>query len=228
MDIEALIFDLDGVLVNTVDLHFQAWAYLAAQRNVSFDSLDMHRLRGRQRRDCLLELFDGHNLTEAEIAVYLEIKDHYYLDLINQTAPEDLLAPHAVQLIDAARECQLKVGVASSSANAIAILKYIGLDARLDVIADGNTVARSKPAPDIFVWTAGALGVSPMRCIAFEDSYAGITAARRGGMFTVGVGSQESMEPAHLVISDFGAVQLAEILYAARQRLMQQPQFASQ
>ncbi len=167
--VEALIFDLDGVLVSTVGLHYQAWAHLAGQHGISFDEADMPRLRGRQRRDCLLDLFAGRGLTEAEITAYLEIKDRYYLDLLDQAAPEDLLTPGATTLIASARERQLKLGVASSSANAVAVLRYVGLYDALHAIADGMTVARSKPAPDIFLWTAGALGVSPADCLVFED-----------------------------------------------------------
>lgn len=220
--VEALIFDLDGVLVNTVGLHYQAWAHLADEHNIRFNETDMARFRGRQRRDCLLDLFDGRSLTEAEIAAYLEIKDRVYLDLLDQAAPEALLVPHARDLIDAARARSLKLGVASSSANAVAVLHYVGLHDALDVIADGTTVANSKPAPDIFLWTAGALGVSPMQCLVFEDSRAGIAAARGAGMIAVGIGAHDFTDQAHLIVPDFKTLTLDDVLTAVEPQTVQQ------
>lgn len=210
--IAALIFDLDGVLVNTVGLHAQAWAHLAARHGIAFNESDMPRLRGRQRRDCLLDLFAGQPLTEAEISAYLEIKDRYYLDLLAAAAPDDLLVAGAADLIAATRAQGLKLGVASSSANAIAVLHFVGLYDLLDAVGDGLTVARSKPAPDIFIWTAGALGVSPARCLVFEDSRAGITGARRAGMFAVGIGAPDFTDQAHRIVPDLATVTLSEIL----------------
>lgn len=223
--IAALIFDLDGVLVNTVSLHFRAWAHLAERHGITFAQDDMPRLRGRQRRDCLLDLFAGRSLTEAEIAAYLEIKDHYYLDLLSQSTPADLLTPGAADLVEAARTRRLKLGVASSSANAVAVLRYVGLSDAMQAIADGTTVVRSKPAPDIFIWTAGALGVSPMRCLAFEDSHAGMAAAHQAGMFVVGIGEQFS-DQAHVMLPGFEALALDDILAAADQYATGQPEYS--
>lgn len=222
--IAALIFDLDGVLVNTVNLHFRAWAHLAERHGIAFAEDDMPRIRGRQRRDCLLDLFGERSLTEAEIATYLETKDHYYLDLVRQSKPANLLAPGAEALVDTARARNLKLGVASSSANAITVLRYVGLYDMVEVVADGTTVAHSKPAPDIFIWTAGALGVSPIRCLAFEDSHAGVAAAHQAGMFVVGIGAQ-LIDQAHLMLPSFEVMTLENILAAADEYAARQPEY---
>jgi kojibiose phosphorylase len=219
----AIIFDLDGVLVNTVDLHFRAWQFLAETHDIPFARTDMIRLRGRQRRDCLLTLFADRPLTETQITENLEIKDRYYLDLLSQNSHEELVAPGAFSLIESARALRLKIGVASPSANAVHVLQRVGLFPLIDVIADGNTVQRSKPAPDIFLWVAGALNAHPVEVIAFEDSEAGIEAARKGGMFVVGVGDQPEAQQAELVLSQLDTMPLVAILEAAHQQQLPQP-----
>ncbi|MFN8562278.1 MAG: HAD-IA family hydrolase [Anaerolineae bacterium] len=136
------------------------------------------------------DLFGERSLTEAEIATYLETKDHYYLDLVRQSKPANLLAPGAEALVDTARARNLKLGVASSS-NAITVCATSGLYDMVEVVAD---LAQPSPIPSqrptFFIWTAGALGVSPIRCLAFEDSHAGVAAAHQAGMFVVGIGAQ--------------------------------------
>ncbi|MBK8023753.1 MAG: HAD-IA family hydrolase [Chloroflexi bacterium] len=172
--------------------HFQAWAFLAASHNIAFTEAHRSHFRGRQRRDCLLELFHGRDLTESEISAYLQVKDQFYLELLQQTAPNRLLLPHVIDTLQDAHDRNLLIGVASSSANARAVLRYVGLLNYMQVVADGSITAHSKPAPDIFIWTAGALGVPPLSCIVFEDSQAGVDAARNAGMFVVAVGAEKA------------------------------------
>jgi kojibiose phosphorylase len=88
----------------------------------------------------------------------------------------------------------------------------------IDVVADGYTVQRSKPAPDIFLWVAGALNARPTESIAFEDSLAGIEAAQRGGMFVVGVGDHPDVQQADLVLPQLDSIPLVAILEAAHQQ----------
>lgn len=218
--IRAIIFDLDGVLVNTLDLHFRAWQYLAETHNIPFTRNEMNRLRGRQRRDCVLTLFAHFTLTETQITEYIETKDRRYLDLLSQYAHDDLIAPGTYSLIESARALDLKIGVASSSANAVFVLERVGLLDLFDVIADGNTVLRSKPAPDIFLWVAGGLNARPNEVIVFEDSQAGIAAAQSGGMFVVGVGEQPEAQQADLVLARLDTMPLVAILEAAHQQVL--------
>jgi beta-phosphoglucomutase len=211
----ALIFDLDGVLVNTVDLHFRAWQLLAEAHEIPFTWTDMIGFRGRHRRDCLLTLFNTRELTESQIVEYIETKDRCYLDLVSRRSPQDLVASGAFTLIERAQSLGLRTGVASSSVNAVRLLEYVGLYPLIDVVADGNTVQRSKPAPDIFLWVAGALNAHPGACIAFEDSEAGIAAARIAGMFVVGVGEQPEVQRADFVLPQLNMTSLDTILEAA-------------
>jgi beta-phosphoglucomutase len=180
----AFIFDLDGVIVNTVDLHYRAWKHLFDDLGVPFTRRDMDQMRGVQRRDILLSYTSGFN--EAQIAACLAQKDHFYKRVLAEASREIMHAP-VVDLIHAAKRRGLKVGVASSSVNARIVLESVQLLPLFDALADGNTVCRSKPAPDIFVWVAGALGVSPRDAVVVEDGSAGIEGARAAGMFVVGL-----------------------------------------
>lgn len=211
--IETLIFDLDGVLVDTVGLHFQSWQMLAQQFDRSLSQAELTHFRGRHRRDCVIALFAPHTLTPTEIDTFLTIKNNAYLDLLEQTAPDALLMPGVLPLLESARQRGLRIGVASSSMNALPVLRRVGLDQAFDVIADGATVAHTKPAPDIFLWTAGALHTRPAGCIVFEDSEAGVIAAHRAGMYVVGVGA--GLQQAHCVLPDIEAVSLEDVLHTA-------------
>jgi beta-phosphoglucomutase len=181
---KGFIFDLDGVIVNTVDLHYHAWKCVFDELGVPFDQRAMNRFRGVHQRQILLSL--AAHLSEAEISLYLAQKGSFYQQALLDAAPRIINMP-VVNLLHVAKAHGLKVGLASSSINARLVLTLIHLIDQFDAIADGTTVCRSKPAPDIFVWVAGALGLHPADVVVVEDGVAGIEAAQTAGMFTVGV-----------------------------------------
>jgi beta-phosphoglucomutase len=183
---QGFIFDLDGVIVNTVDLHYRAWKELFDELGVPFERAAMDRFRGIHQREILLSLIDG--LDETQISLLLARKGSYYRQALVEAAPTLANAP-VVSLLYAARARGIRVGLASSSINARLVLSLVGLLDVFDAIADGATVCRFKPAPDIFVWVAGALDLSPADAVVFEDGEAGIEAARTAGMYTVGLGA---------------------------------------
>lgn len=215
MNTKALIFDLDGVLVNTIELHYRAWKHLADQYDIPFSRDDIDRFRGIQRREFVVQLFAPRHLTPAQIETYADLKNTVYVNALQEASPENLCVPNARDLLVQANNAGLQVGVASSSTNAISSLVYTGLYDLVDVVADGNSVARSKPEPDIFLWAAGALRVHPRDVIVFEDAAAGVNAARTAGMFTVGIGNYDLLNQAHLVFPDMKSVQLDQVLAAA-------------
>jgi beta-phosphoglucomutase-like phosphatase (HAD superfamily) len=151
----AFIFDLDGVVVNTVDLHYRAWKHLFDDLGIPFTRRDMDKMRGVHRRDIILKYTSG--LNEAQIAACMVQKDTLYKRALAEASREIAHAP-VVELIHEAKRRGVRVGLASSSVNARIVLDRVGLLSIFDALADGNTVSRSKPAPDIFVWVAGALG----------------------------------------------------------------------
>jgi beta-phosphoglucomutase len=208
---EAIIFDLDGVLADTIEFHYRAWKNIADMLDVPFGPEDMNRLRGRQRRDCLLDLLGDRPVDEEQIARLMILKDEFYLGDLEQMTSSSLL-PGVLDLVLAAKKSRLRLGVASASMTARAVLQKTGLLDYMDAVADGSTVSRSKPAPDIFVWTAGALKVKPKSVIAFEDSRAGVEAARTAGMFVVGVGDGQLTREAHFSVPSLREVALADLM----------------
>ncbi len=213
-ELKGFIFDLDGVIVNTVDLHYHAWQQMFAELDISYDHADRDRFRGVHQRQILLAKARG--LSEAQIVYYLARKDSTYRRLLAE-ARDDILHAPVLALLHEAKAHRLRLGLASSSTNAHHVLDIVGLRPLFDAIADGSTVCRNKPAPDIFVWVAGALDLNPEAIVVVEDGGAGVEAARTAGMFTVGI----DVATAHLNVTlqtlDFSAI------FAAYLKLHPQP-----
>ena len=184
---KAIIFDLDGVVADTGSAHYRSWQRLADEEGLPFDQDQYQALLGRTREDSLDLLVRRVPLAVDKRTDMLARKQAYFAVELAAMGPADAL-PGVVALLDDARNAELKIGLASSSRNARAVLSQLGLLDRFEAIADGNTVARPKPAPDIFLWTADALGVGPANCVVLEDSTAGVEAAIAAGCEVVSVG----------------------------------------
>ncbi len=210
--LSAIIFDMDGVLVNTFDLHFQAWRAVAQSGGRSFTIQDMNSLRGIRRDQCLKILFPDIALTPSQISYFLNIKHTTYIQALANQHPNDLLIENAIELINSAREMGLKVGVASSSVNTERVLEHVGLINAFDVVAGGSTVSRSKPHPDIFVWVAGALGVYPQHILVIEDSLAGVSASKEAGMHVIGIDNPETQSQADRYFRSLSSIDLSNLL----------------
>ena len=210
MPYKALIFDLDGVIADTIRAHEAGWELVANHFGVPVTPELLFSFRGKRRQD-ILRTITGRMLSDAEFDDAMTAKVTHYDAFISQMSPAHIL-PGVDALIDAGRSRGLRMAVASSSYNAHAVLEKLGLASRFDVIADGPTVARAKPFPDIFVWAAGALRVRPAECIVFEDAEAGVAAGRTAGMFVVGVGDPLYLGEAHLVVPDLTAFDLELLL----------------
>lgn len=198
MNIEACIFDLDGVLTDTATFHYQSWKRLADEKGVEFNWEINHKLRGVPRRASLEIIFEGHDLTEAEIQEGMARKNGYYQELIAKMTPADVL-PGSLALLQELRKEGIKIGLGSASKNARTVLDAIGLTPLMDVIGDGYSVQRSKPEPDLFLFVAQALDVGPDACVVFEDAAVGIEAAKRAGMYAVGIGAAERLPGSDVV-----------------------------
>jgi beta-phosphoglucomutase len=220
----ALIFDMDGVLVDTLDYHFRAWQKVAEAGQAPFTRRDMDVLRRRSRLDCLRCIFPGRDLSDAEITALLAIKDRTLSRALRRLSARDIL-PGVCALLDEARAAHLKLAVASSSIHAKRILRQVGLWDHFDAVADAFTVSRLKPEPDIFVWAAGALRASLGEVAVFEDSTAGVQAAQTVGIFTVGVGEWDLVGRADLFVPTLADLHLADVVRAFRgeRRVVEQP-----
>ena len=186
--IKAVIFDLDGVIVSTDDLHYKAWKHMADLEKIDFDKKINHRLRGVSRMESLNIILEKatKKYSDQEKEELARIKNDYYVDLLNELTPNDIL-PNVNEVLIALREKSIKIAIGSSSKNAKNILNHIELSDMFDVIADGHDINHSKPAPDVFLIAAKRLGVDPKDCIVVEDAVAGIEAAKRADMIAVAV-----------------------------------------
>lgn len=206
-EIKGILFDLDGVLVDTAKYHYQAWGALAASLGFSFSEEDNERLKGVSRRASLEILLSIGNvsLTEEEMEEAMARKNEEYVKLISKTTPDEIL-PGALELLKELREAGIKTALGSASRNAPLILDNTGLIDLLDAVVDGNRTSKAKPDPEVFLLGASDLGLEPAECAVFEDAAAGVEAGIKGGMRTVGIGSPEQLGAADVVYPDLDGV----------------------
>ena len=204
------IFDLDGVLTDTSEFHYLAWKRLADEEGIPFDREANEQLRGIDRRDSLLRLLNGRSFPEEKLQEMMDRKNRYYLDLIAGITPQDLL-PGAGNFLDQLHAAGIKIAIGSASKNARSVIEKLGLQSQIDAIADGNSVERQKPFPDLFLHAASLLNLRPQHCIVFEDAGAGVEAALAGNMWAVGLGPQERVGQAHLTFDNLDGLQWESI-----------------
>ncbi len=188
--IKALIFDLDGVITDTAEYHYQAWKRLADEEGVPFTRADNEHLRGVSRRESLLRLLKGRQVDEARLEEMMARKNSYYQELLEKVTPADLL-PGVAELFDLLDRANVRYAIASASRNARTVVERLGIAQRLAALADGNSVARQKPAPDLFRYAAARMGLHPAECLVVEDAAAGIEAALNAGMPCLALGPAE-------------------------------------
>lgn len=186
--INAVIFDLDGVIVSTDELHYKAWKMIADQEHIEFNHTINHRLRGVSRMDSLEIILEKahHPYTDEEKLAMATLKNQYYVESLKGLTKDHVL-PGVDYVLSELKKKGFKIAIGSSSRNTQTILKHIGLLDVFDAIADGNDIQNSKPAPDVFLKAAKKLNVDPSTCVVIEDAEAGIEAAKRAKMIAVAV-----------------------------------------
>lgn len=213
--IRGVIFDLDGVLTDTAEFHYRGWKQLADEEGIPFDQQANERLRGLSRRDSLLHLLGERRVTEEELQEMMARKNGYYEKFIQSLSPADLL-PGAEALLDELRSAGVKVAIGSSSKNARTVLQRLGIADRIDAIADGYSVERPKPAPDVFLNAAKQLELPAQCLVVVEDAASGVEAALAAGMWVVGLGPVERVGAAHVVRESLAGVSWGELLAALK------------
>jgi beta-phosphoglucomutase family hydrolase len=198
-DIEACLFDLDGVLTQTAKVHAAAWKtmfdeYLKQRDGDGFVPFDAHAdydeyVDGLPRADGVRSFLKSRGI-DADDATVTELgdrKNDLVLTIIERDGVQTY--PGSIRFIHAAQDAVLKLGVVSSSANAKEVLKSVGILGLFAHVVDGHAVAqdglKGKPAPDTFLAGAKALGVDPAHAAVFEDALAGVQAGRAGGFGAV-------------------------------------------
>jgi beta-phosphoglucomutase len=211
--IRAFIFDLDGVITDTAEYHYRGWKRLADEEGLPFSREDNEGLRGIPRRESLMLILKDRVYPETKILEMMERKNGYYLEFIKEISPRDLL-PGAKELLEEIRAAGLKNGLGSASRNAAEVLDRLGIRSLFEAVSDGHSVERQKPAPDLFLHTAGQLDLPPEECVVVEDAAAGIEAARAGGFRSIGLGPRERVGAAEAIFPNLTEVRLADLLRA--------------
>ena len=214
MLIEAVIFDLDGVICHTDQFHYQAWKSVANRLGIPFDERVNARLRGVSRMESLEIVLEkvGKSYSREEKEQLAEEKNRIYQSFLRKMTPADL-EPETSRTLDTLREMGLKLAIGSSSRNTALILHRLGLDGFFNAVADGTQIKRSKPDPEVFLLAASLLGVQPSRALVVEDAPAGIRAAKAGGFLAAGLG-----DTAQVFGTDFSIETLAELIPICIQR----------
>ena len=189
--IKAVIFDLDGVLVTTDELHYLAWKALAEELGITgFTKEDNMRQRGVSRMaslEVVLEKTDK-AYTEEEKIKLADKKNTMYVKSLCTLSPDALL-PGVNEFIAFLKEKGIKTAIGSASKNTPLILEKTGIADQFDAISCGLDTQKSKPDPEVFLIAAQKLALEPSECVVIEDSDAGIQAAKTGGMLAVAVGA---------------------------------------
>lgn len=210
--IEACIFDLDGVIVDTAKYHFIAWRALAEELGFLFTVEDNERLKGVSRMQSLEILLEigGKKFPQNEKEKMANRKNKLYVSYIERMTPEETL-PGVLDFINELKSNAIKVALGSASKNTPLILERIQFTEMFDAVVDGNSISEAKPHPQVFLKGAETLGVQPENCIVFEDAIAGIAAARNANMYCVGIGNPQTLGMADLVIPGFKGFTLEKL-----------------
>ena len=203
MIFKAAIFDLDGVIVNTAKYHYLAWKRLAKEKyGFDFSEEDNERLKGVSRMrslEILLECGGIKNISTDEMEKDAALKNKWYVEYISNIDKNEIL-DGAVEYLVWLHQKRIKTALGSASKNAQIILNNLGITKLFDVILDGNSVTKPKPNPEVFLIGAQKLKIAPENCIVFEDSEAGINAAIKGRMKSIGIGNSDTLKKANAVI----------------------------
>ncbi|MDP2089378.1 MAG: beta-phosphoglucomutase [Flavobacteriaceae bacterium] len=198
---KAVIFDLDGVIVDTAKYHYLAWKKLANQLGFDFTPDQNERLKGVSRvksLEILLEI-GGVSLSESEKERYMIEKNENYLSYITKMDENDIL-PNIKSLIQHLKKQGVLIALGSASKNAKQILDTLKITFYFDAVVDGNEVSAAKPDPEVFLLAAKLLKRNPDECIVVEDAAAGIEAANTAKMLSIGIGKKEILNEAAFVL----------------------------
>ena len=215
--IKALIFDMDGTIVDNMAVHTAVWLDILSEFGITMTAAEFQAaIAGRTNAETLRLLLNP-DITEAEITRLAQLKEERYREQYRATMqPLAGLLP----LLQTARQAGLRLAVATAAGkdNIDFVMNGLQLWERFDAIVGADDVARGKPHPDLFLLAAERINIAPEQCLVFEDAMTGIEAARRANMQFIGVATAHkpeefaSLPGIRQVIRDFTEVKLVELL----------------
>lgn len=215
-DITAVIFDMDGVLIDSADAHYRSWQRLAADLGSEITPDQFRATFGRQNRDIIPLLF-GEKIGPRSVDELGETKERYYRDMIRRCVP---VLPGAADLVRACHDAGMACAVGSSGhpENIAIALSAMGIDGIMRAVVTGRDVTVGKPDPQVFLIAARRLDMPPRRCAVIEDAPAGVDAALAAGMTAVAVTTghpRKELSHAHLVVDRLDELTPGRIRHAA-------------
>jgi beta-phosphoglucomutase len=188
--IQAIIWDLDGVIIDSANEHRLAWQRLAREEGISFSDADFRATFGKRNDAIFAEIWGS--LPPERVQELANRKEAYFREIIGKTATP---LPGAMELMRGLHEAGFPQALASSTPieNIELIGEVLGLKRYLTALVSGETVPHGKPAPDIFLKAAGELKVAPEHCLVIEDAVAGVEAAHAAGMRCISVAGNRDL-----------------------------------
>ena len=201
---KGVIFDLDGVIVDTAKFHFLAWRQLANNLGFDISEVQNEQLKGVSRVKSLEKILEWGQVTlsEEKFQEHMALKNENYLSYIATMTARDIL-PGVENVLNYLVDQDVPIALGSASKNARSILEKTELSSKFNAVVDGNEVTKAKPDPEVFLIAALRLNTEPKNCIVFEDSKAGVQAANTAEMVSIGIGDKEILGEADYVFRDF-------------------------
>ncbi len=210
--LKAVIWDMDGVIIDSAPYHFKAWQEVFQKRGVTFTEEDFKRNFG-QRNDTIISNVLGQGLSTSQIDTIADEKERDFRQKVRQHVKP---LPGAIELIKSLKEHGFKLALASSAPtkNIRLVTQGLGIKNCFHAIVSGREVTEGKPSPQGFLLAAKKLGVAPENCIVVEDAVAGVTAAKRAGMYCLAITNTHprvSLNEADIIIDTLESVTMNDL-----------------
>lgn len=196
----ALIFDMDGVIVDSNPLHRESWTEFNRRHGLVTTDAMLEGMYGR-RNDQIVRDFFGAGLTDDEVAAYGAAKEEIYREMLADRIDRTLV-PGLKGFLELYRGAPLAVATNAEPENVNFVLDRAGLRDYFRVVVDGHQVSQPKPHPEIYLRAASLLEIGPPDCIVLEDSHTGVAAARAAGMRVIGIGTTYVNLPGTDIMAD--------------------------
>lgn len=209
-DIKAVIFDMDGTMIDNMSIHKEAWKEFCSRKGINLSDTDFkQKISGLKNDQIFINLF-GNKLSESQIAEYASDKESVYRELYKPKIKE---VPGLTDIILKIKKLNIKLAIATTAPkeNRDFVLKELHLENYFDVILGEEDVKKGKPDPEIYLKTAKLLNINPNACLVFEDSPAGLQSGKGAGMKVVGLTTSHSkndLTGADLIVEDFSKLKL--------------------